>query len=84
HTHEWATITIADSGPGIPELEIDKVLDRFYRLPKHRGKRGSGLGLSLVAAVCNLHRAGLSLHNDQGLVITIRIPRDPSAANGRD
>lgn len=67
-------IVMQDSGPGIPDLELDKVLDRFYRLPKHRGKRGNGLGLSLVAAVCRLHDAALTLSNEQGLRIAIRIP----------
>ncbi|MEM9531096.1 MAG: HAMP domain-containing sensor histidine kinase [Pseudomonadota bacterium] len=67
-------MTFRDSGPGIPELELDRVLDRFYRLPKHRGQQGNGLGLSLIAAVCNLHNATLALSNDNGLVVDIRWP----------
>ncbi|MEN1727275.1 MAG: HAMP domain-containing sensor histidine kinase [Pseudomonadota bacterium] len=71
---ERGQLTLKDSGPGIPELELDKVLDRFYRLPKHRGERGNGLGLSLVAAVCQLHEAQLTLRSQSGLIVDIDYP----------
>ncbi|MEM1410970.1 MAG: HAMP domain-containing sensor histidine kinase [Pseudomonadota bacterium] len=68
-------LRLRDTGPGIPDLELSRVLDRFYRLPKHRGERGNGLGLSLVAAVCKLHDAGLTLRNEGGLVVEIHWPQ---------
>ncbi len=68
-------IALRDTGRGIPELELSRVLDRFYRLPKHRGEKGNGLGLSLVAAVCELHGTKLALRNDAGLVVEITWPR---------
>ncbi|MEM9183506.1 MAG: HAMP domain-containing sensor histidine kinase [Pseudomonadota bacterium] len=68
-------LTFRDTGPGIPDLELDRVLDRFYRLPKHRGEQGNGLGLSLVAAVCQLHNAELTLRNSGGLAVEIRWPQ---------
>lgn len=68
-------LTFRDTGPGIPDLELDRVLDRFYRLPKHRGEQGNGLGLSLVAAVCQLHTAELTLRNSGGLAVEIRWPQ---------
>jgi signal transduction histidine kinase len=52
-------VVVEDDGPGIPEGERDAVLRRLYRLEKSRHAPGSGLGLSLVAAVARLH--GLSL-----------------------
>jgi signal transduction histidine kinase len=52
-------IEVADNGPGIPEVERDKVFDRFYRLDRSRTTAGSGLGLALVKAIATLH--GLSL-----------------------
>jgi len=52
---------VADDGPGIPESERAQVLRRFYRLEKSRAREGSGLGLSLVAAIVNLHDAALIL-----------------------
>ena len=56
-------LTIRDSGPGIPEAEKDKVFDRFYRAESSRTTPGNGLGLSLVAAVVNLHAGTISLSN---------------------
>ncbi len=54
-------VRIADTGPGIAMEERDMVLRRFYRSDRSRGSRGSGLGLSLVAAVARLHRFMLRL-----------------------
>ncbi len=55
-------VAVTDNGPGIPEAERDAVLRRFHRLEKSRHTPGSGLGLSLVAAVAKLH--GLTLTID--------------------
>lgn len=66
-------LTVADSGPGIPEAERAHVLERFVRLTPGRGGRGAGLGLSLVAAVAKLHRAELTLaDNNPGLRVRLR------------
>ena len=64
-------IRLTDSGPGIPESEREKVFGRFYRLQRHRGERGSGLGLSLVSAVCEMHEAEIRLGGEDGLVVEI-------------
>lgn len=71
-------LVIADSGPGIPAEEREHVLQRFYRVEAHRGTEGSGLGLSLVAAVCSLHQARLELGGEPGLMVTIRWQRTAS------
>lgn len=66
---------VADNGPGIPEAEREKVLHRFYRLEASRTTPGSGLGLSLVAAVAELHGIGLELgDNRPGLRVTLKFP----------
>ncbi len=66
-------LTVADNGPGIPADERDKVLERLYRLDRSRNTPGHGLGLSLVAAVAELHEAKLELaDNDPGLRVTVR------------
>lgn len=57
-------IMVADSGPGIPAAERDRVLERFVRLEHSRSRPGSGLGLSLVRAVARLH--GATLHLEDG------------------
>ena len=68
-------LEIADTGPGIPAEERDKVLRRLYRLERSRTTPGHGLGLALVAAVAGYHGAELSLaDNAPGLRATIRFP----------
>ena len=71
-----AMITTADSGPGIPESERDKVFRRFYRLEKDRSTPGSGLGLSLVAAIADLHGAEIALKDGEpGLIVELTFDR---------
>ncbi|HHJ16234.1 MAG TPA: HAMP domain-containing histidine kinase [Gammaproteobacteria bacterium] len=68
-------ITISDSGPGIPEAERQQVFQRFYRLEKSRTTPGSGLGLSLVAAVARIHGMTLRLEdNHPGLRVHCEFP----------
>ena len=58
-----ARLSVADSGPGIPAPDRERVLKRFVRLDESRTTPGSGLGLSLVAGVAKLHGAQLELSN---------------------
>ncbi len=70
-----AEVIVADTGPGIPSAEWEKVFQRLYRLEKSRTTPGSGLGLSLVKAVADLHGADLHLSdNAPGLRVHIRFP----------
>ena len=69
--------SVADNGPGIPEGDRERVLQRFVRLEESRSQPGSGLGLSLVAAVARLHHGTLELGDGKpGLVVTIRLPTE--------
>jgi signal transduction histidine kinase len=69
-------LRIADGGPGIPAGERERVLERFVRLDGARSDDGSGLGLSLVAAVAKLHGARLSLEdNEPGLRVVLTFDR---------
>ena len=69
------TLTVADTGPGIPEADRERVLERFVRLEPSRQGPGTGLGLSLVAAVAKLHGATLRLEdNSPGLLVSLRLP----------
>jgi signal transduction histidine kinase len=56
-------IAVRDFGPGIPPEERERVKERFYRLDKSRSTPGTGLGLSLVDAVMQLHRGRFVLEN---------------------
>jgi signal transduction histidine kinase len=68
-------VSVADNGPGIPEAMRGKVLQRFFRLETSRTTSGSGLGLSLAAAVATLHDARLELSdNAPGLRVTVSLP----------
>lgn len=73
---EWVEIMVADNGPGIPEPEREKAFQRFYRLEASRSLLpGNGLGLSLVAAVVQLHQGTVRLEgNNPGLRVLVRIP----------
>ncbi|MFI4949827.1 MAG: sensor histidine kinase [Caulobacterales bacterium] len=55
------TLTVTDNGPGIPEIERRRVLERFYRLERSRTTAGSGLGLAMAAAVARLHGGRIDL-----------------------
>jgi signal transduction histidine kinase len=65
-------LSIADRGPGIPAVDRDRVLRRFVRLDQSRTQPGTGLGLSLVAAVARLHGGSIRLEdNAPGLRIVL-------------
>ena len=69
-------LAVADSGPGIPPQERGRVVERFVRLEASRNSPGTGLGLSLVAAVAHFHNAQLLLEDNQpGLKAILRFPR---------
>ena len=66
---------VADDGPGIPDAEKARVVERFYRGAASRDMPGVGLGLSLVAAVAHLHGGVLTLADaDPGLIARIAFP----------
>jgi two-component system sensor histidine kinase CreC len=57
-------VTVEDSGPGIPSFALDKVFERFYSLRRpDTGKKSSGLGLSLVSQIMNLHNGHAAIRN---------------------
>jgi two-component system sensor histidine kinase TctE len=72
---EGAQLSVEDTGPGIPEAERTRVLERFYQLPGRTG--GSGLGLAIVNEVARRHGATLRLGDGAGgtgLRATVRFP----------
>jgi signal transduction histidine kinase len=72
---------VADTGPGIPESEREKVFRRLYRLERARSTPGSGLGLTLVGAIADLHGARIELADARpGLRVAITFPGAPDAA----
>jgi two-component system, OmpR family, sensor histidine kinase QseC len=76
---EQVLLEVVDTGPGIPEEERARVLERFHRI-RGSGEEGSGLGLSIVARIAQLHRAPLTLAEGtggRGLRVTVALPRAP-------
>jgi two-component system sensor histidine kinase QseC len=72
-----AILTVADSGPGVPADERPRLLERFFR-GAARTEEGSGLGLSIVARIAELHRAPLTFGEGlegQGISVTVSLPR---------
>ena len=54
---------IADNGPGIPKEEQSLIFHPFFRSPRHRQIKGTGIGLSLVQSILNLHKIALSVES---------------------
>ncbi len=70
-------IVIADRGPGIPQNDRERVLQRFVRLQPSRSIPGSGLGLSLVAAVARLHGGTVTLEDNRpGLKVRLSLKKN--------
>ena len=73
---ELALIEVSDEGPGLPEAELERVFERFYRAPDD-STEGSGLGLSAVRAIVDSLGGRVSLHNrstGSGLIARVWLP----------
>jgi len=73
HEQGMINLSVSDDGPGIPVQELDKVTERFYR-PLGTQASGSGLGLSIVKRIAELHHASLQIapgNEGRGLRVTV-------------
>lgn len=79
HTTGGVMVAIADTGPGVPEAEQSRIFQPFYRMEASRSTSGSGLGLSLVSAIADLHGITINLSdNHPGLRVTLIFPGFPT------
>jgi signal transduction histidine kinase len=73
------TLAVADTGVGIPEVDREKIFDRFYRVDKARSRAagGTGLGLSIAKDMVLLHGGTISAapNHPTGSVFTVTFPR---------
>lgn len=77
HVHlQGDTLRIADQGPGIPEEDLPRVFDRFFRSDKARNTPGTGLGLSIVAHTINAHGGQVTAQrsDEGGAEFVVRLP----------
>lgn len=76
--HNSFTIIVEDTGIGIPQSELDKIFDRFYRVDKMRSRQtgGTGLGLSICKSIVLMHHGSIKVESEEGsgTKFTIRIP----------
>jgi PAS domain S-box-containing protein len=76
---EYVALEVADHGYGIPEADLGRVFDKFYRVPRVQDADvpGTGLGLALVREIAELHHGSISVRSEvnQGSTFTLRIPR---------
>jgi two-component system sensor histidine kinase KdpD len=70
------TMEIADHGPGVPEGDLTRVFDKFYRIPIPEGAGGTGLGLAICKGIVEAHGGDIRAENQTGggLRVTITLP----------
>ncbi len=77
----WIELMVTDQGIGIPERDLERVFERFYRVDRARGRDtgGTGLGLAIVRHVATNHGGdvGVESHEGAGSSFTLRIPAGP-------
>ncbi len=68
HKQDSAEVAVKDNGPGIPEADLPRIFDRFYRVNKDRSRRtgGSGLGLAICKVIAEAHNGFVTAHNNPG------------------
>ena len=72
----WATLTVADSGPGVDPVDLTFIFDRFYRSQAARGTQGVGLGLAIARGLVEAQGGVIEAADspEGGAVFTVRLP----------
>jgi len=72
----WLVIEVADQGHGVPDQDLKRIFDKFYRIPVPEGARGTGLGLSICKGIVEAHNGIIRAENrpDGGLRVIVKLP----------
>jgi len=80
--------SVADTGLGIPQEDLPRIFDRFYRVTEddHQQREGTGLGLTIVKTIVKQHGGDIGVHSElnQGTTFTVRLPYVELAAPASD
>jgi two-component system, OmpR family, sensor histidine kinase KdpD len=78
-TDSKLTLDVADRGPGVPTGDLDRIFDKFYRVPVPEGAGGTGLGLSICKGIVEAHGGSIRAENREGggLRVTVLLPIEP-------
>ena len=75
---DWIEISVSDQGVGIPQRDLDRVFERFYRVDRARSRStgGTGLGLAIVRHVASNHGGDVSVTSveGEGSTFVLRLP----------
>lgn len=78
----WAVISVRDHGPGVPEADLEKIFQPFYRVADARDRQsgGTGIGLAITARAVRLHGGSVKAanHPEGGLIVKINLPMLPT------
>lgn len=76
--HQYFTLTVSDSGVGIPEEALDHIYERFYRVDKSHSREigGTGLGLAITRSAVLMHRGSIQVESvpGEGTSFIVKIP----------
>ncbi len=79
----YAVLAVSDDGPGVPDEDLPRLFDRFYRADTSRTRTsgGAGLGLAIVRAIVSAHGGTIEAQNlpDGGACMTVRLPATDAA-----
>lgn len=72
---DGVTLSVTDSGPGLPEAELERIFDRLYRADPSRqhGNGGSGLGLAIARSIVELHGGHITARSQEGQGLTVQV-----------